>query len=195
MATRRDWLDAGLEILAADGAPAVTIERLTERLGLSKGSFYHHFGGSGGFRTALLAHFEARYTTRLIDAVEQEPGASPAAKLRRLLELILKDPDAANLEIAVRAWALQDDEVRAAQARVDRTRTEYLRVLCRGLAKDLDSLPADPDRLAQLLYLVLIGAEQVLPALPSGELRELYAMTLQLATGESLLDGKSRGSS
>jgi AcrR family transcriptional regulator len=182
MATKADWLDAGLEVLAEDGAPAITIERLTERLGLSKGSYYHHFKGTGGFRTALLAHFEARYTTRLIDTVEQDPDASPAAKLNRLLELVLADPDGAQLEIAVRAWALQDDEVRAAQERVDQARTEYLQLLCQGIAKDVD-----PDRLARLLYLVLIGAEQVLPALPRGELRELYAMTLRLATGESLL--------
>jgi AcrR family transcriptional regulator len=186
MATKTDWLDAGLEVLAQDGAPAVTIERLTERLGLSKGSYYHHFKGTGGFRTALLAHFEARYTTRLIDTVEQDPDASPAAKLNCLLELVLADPDGTDLEIAVRAWALQDDEVRAAQERVDRARTEYLKLLCQSLAKDLDGRLVDPDRLARLLYLILIGAEQVLPTLPRGELRDLYAMTLRLATGESL---------
>jgi AcrR family transcriptional regulator len=185
MATKTDWLDAGLEVLAEDGAPAVTIERLAERLGLSKGSYYHHFKGTGGFRTALLERFEARYTTRLIDTVERDPDASPAAKLNRLLELVLSDPDGTDLEIAVRAWALQDDEVRAAQERVDRVRTKYLQLLCQGLAEDFDGRLVDPDRLARLLYLILIGAEQVLPAVPRSELRELYAMTLRLATGES----------
>lgn len=183
MATKTDWLEAGLQLLAEEGAPAVTIERLTASLGLSKGSYYHHFKGTAGFRTALLEHFEAEFTTRLIDTVEQEPEAEAGVKLSRLLELVLADPDGAELEIAVRAWALQDGEARAAQERVDRTRTEYLERLCGGL----DGVD-DPDRLARLLYLILIGHEQVLPRAPGSELRELYALTLRLATGESPFD-------
>jgi len=185
MATRADWLDAGLEVLAAGGAPAVTIERLTARLGLSKGSYYHHFKGAGGFRTALLEHFETQFTTRLIDTVEQDPGADADVKLKRLMELVLPDPGSAQLEIAVRAWALQDPEARATQERVDRARTDYLQSLCRGLrSKEL----IYPDRLARLLYLIFVGAEQVLPSVPRAELRDIYAMTLRLATGDSLLD-------
>ena len=188
MATKTDWLEAGLKVLAEEGAPAVTIERLTERLGLSKGSYYHHFKGAAGFRTALLEYFETQFTTRLIDTVEQDPDAAPAIKLNRLLELVLADPDSAELEIAVRAWSLQDAEARGTQERVDRARTEYLQLLCRGL----DSPKVDdPDRLARLLYLILIGAEQVLPTLPANELREVYAMTLRLATGESQAIGRT----
>lgn len=185
MVTKADWLEAGLKVLAAEGAPALTIERLTEKMGLSKGSYYHHFKGAGGFRTALLEYFEAQFTARLIDTVEQHPDADAGAKLKGLLDLVLADEAKVQLEIAVRAWALQDSEARAAQERVDHARTTYLQQLCRGLgSKQLD----DPDRLARLLYLILIGAEQVLPPVPSSELRELYGMTLRLATGESLLD-------
>jgi AcrR family transcriptional regulator len=183
MVTRTEWLEAGLELLAEEGAPAVTIDRLTSKLGVTKGSYYHHFKGAAGFRTALLEYFEAQFTTRLIDAVEREPDAEPAAKLQHLLRLVLSDPDSAQLEIAVRAWALQDAEVRAAQERVDRARTSYLKELCRGLTVEVD-----PDRFAQLLYLILIGAEQVLPSIPKADLREIYAMTLRLATGETLID-------
>jgi AcrR family transcriptional regulator len=183
MVTRTEWLEAGLELLAEEGAPAVTIDRLTSKLGVTKGSYYHHFKGAAGFRTALLEYFEAQFTTRLIDAVEREPDAEPAAKLQHLLRLVLSDPDSAQLEIAVRAWALQDAEVRAAQERVDRARTSYLKELCRGLKVEVD-----PDRFAQLLYLILIGAEQVLPSMPKADLREIYAMTLRLATGETLID-------
>jgi AcrR family transcriptional regulator len=119
-------LDAGLELLATEGAPALTIERLTDQLGVTKGSYYHHFGSAGGFKTALLDYFEVQYTTRLIDAIQQE-NAKPRAKLEHLLRLVLADPDSAALEIAVRAWALQDPDVRAAQERVDEARTAYLK--------------------------------------------------------------------
>ena len=176
MVTRTEWLEAGLGLLADEGAPAVTIERLTGKLGVTKGSYYHHFKGAAGYRTALLEYFEARFTTRLIDAIEQKPDAEPVDKLLHLLRLVLADPDNAALEIAVRAWALQDREVRAAQERVDRTRTAYLKELCRGLKTDVD-----PDRFAQLLYLILIGAEQVLPPMSRTELRKIYDLTLRLA--------------
>lgn len=183
MVTRTEWLEAGFELLADEGAPAVTIERLTGKLGVTKGSYYHHFKGAAGYRTALLEYFEARFTARLIDTVEREPDAEPSAKLQHLLRLVLSDADKASLEIAVRAWALQDPEVRAAQERVDRARTEYLKELCRGLKTDVDA-----DRFAELLYLIFIGAEQVLPPIAKNDLRDIYALTLRLATGETLLD-------
>jgi AcrR family transcriptional regulator len=171
MAGKRDWLDAGLVLLAEQGAPAVTIERLTERLGLSKGSFYHHFKGMSGYRTALLGHFETERTTRFMEQAEEARDD----RLGALLKLVLAPGPGLGLEIAVRAWALQDAEVRAAQERVDRARTEYLKQLCRGLGAAVD-----PDRFAQLLYLILIGAEQVLPPIGRNELRDIYATTLRL---------------
>ena len=183
MVTRKEWLEAGFELLADEGAPAVTIERLTGKLGVTKGSYYHHFKGAAGYRTALLEYFEARFTTRLIDAVEREPDAEPSAKLQHLIRLVLSNQGHASLEIAVRAWALQDPEVRAAQERVDRARTEYLKGLCRGLKTEVDA-----DRFAELLYLILIGAEQVLPPIDNSDLRDIYLLTLRLATGETLLD-------
>ncbi|TDO62474.1 TetR family transcriptional regulator [Kribbella sp. VKM Ac-2571] len=173
MVSRTEWLDAGLELLAAEGAPAVTIERLTGALGVTKGSYYHHFNGASGYKAALLEYFEARNTTRLIDAVED--GRDANVKLQHLLRLVLADPDSAALEIAVRAWALQDSEVRAAQERVDKARTAYLKKLCRGLGADVD-----PDRFAQLLYLILIGAEQVVPPIGKRDVREIYDLVLRL---------------
>lgn len=173
MVSRTEWLDAGLELLAAEGAPAVTIERLTAALGVTKGSYYHHFKGAAGYKAALLEYFEAQYTTRLIDTVEADREAG--AKLQHLLRLVLSDADSAALEIAVRAWALQDPDVRAAQERVDKARTGYLKKLCREVDADVD-----PDRFAQLLYLILIGAEQVVPPIGKQDVREIYALVLRL---------------
>jgi AcrR family transcriptional regulator len=57
--TREKWLDAGLRVLAADGASGLRIDRIAARLKLSKGSFHHHFSGADGYKRELLAHFEA----------------------------------------------------------------------------------------------------------------------------------------
>jgi AcrR family transcriptional regulator len=175
MVRRVEWLEVGLELVATEGAPALTIERLTDQMGVTKGSYYHHFGSAAGFKTALLEYFEAQFTARLIEAVEREPGVEPGKKLVHLLRLVLSDPDNAALERAIRAWALQDPDVRATQERVDKARTAYLTELCRGMKPDVD-----PDRFAQLLYLILIGAEQILPPIARTDVQEIYAMTLQL---------------
>lgn len=176
MASKRDWLDAGLAILGEEGVPGLTIEELCTRLGLTKGSFYHHFKGMGGYKGDLLAHFEAHYTTRYIDAADQAGGD----RLARLVDLVLDDTDAhAGLEPAVRAWAAQDAEVRAVQERVDRTRTGYLRELWLAAG----GAEGDATAMARLLYLVLVGARQVVPPITDGELREVYELALRTAPG------------
>ncbi|WP_049577550.1 TetR/AcrR family transcriptional regulator [Nonomuraea sp. SBT364] len=180
MASKRDWLRTGLRVLTQDGARALTIERLCGELDLTKGSFYHHFKGMAGFKTDLLAHFESEHTARFISATEKSGEPAPA-RLRRLLDLVLDDEDGSEgLDSAVRAWALQDAEVRAVQERVDRTRIDYLRVLWRGLGGP----ESDVGPMAHLLYLVLIGAQQVIPAVPAAGLREIYQRALRLAPHE-----------
>ncbi|MEV2270017.1 TetR/AcrR family transcriptional regulator [Nonomuraea africana] len=180
MASKRDWLEAGLTVLSEEGAPALTIERLCARLNLTKGSFYHHFRGMAGFKTDLLKHFEAEHTGRYIDGAESA-GASAQAKLDHLANLVLDDKGASyDLEIAVRAWALQDAEVHALQRRVDQLRVDYVRSLWR----ELGGREAEAEPMARLLYLVLVGAQQVVPPVPADELREIYALALRLMPEE-----------
>ncbi len=60
MSSARDrWLDLGLDVLATDGLGALRIDPLAARLGLSKGSFFHHFASAAAFRSALLERYEA----------------------------------------------------------------------------------------------------------------------------------------
>ncbi|MCP2261487.1 transcriptional regulator, TetR family [Streptoalloteichus tenebrarius] len=180
MASRQDWLEAGLATLAEDGAQALTIERLSGRLGLTKGSFYHHFRNMGAFRAALLDHFEARYTTSFIDVVERA-GGSPRERLDHLLNLALAHGDfSTSLDVAFRAWALQDAEANAAQERVDRRRTEYLRDLCVTAGIDAEEATS----VARLMYLVLVGARQVVPPISAEEMRHVYAMAMRLLPDE-----------
>ena len=180
MSARDRWLAQGLEALAEEGAPGVTIDKLAARVGLSKGSFYHHFSGMPGFTAALMAHFEAEHTTRFIEAVEAEATASPRAKLESLMAMVLREQPLAgapDVEVALRAWAQQDPVVRAAQQRVDRIRINYLRDLWLGLSGDA----GEASRMGQLLYLMLIGAGHVIPPLPADQLRQLYDLVLRLA--------------
>ncbi|WTX00820.1 TetR/AcrR family transcriptional regulator (plasmid) [Streptomycetaceae bacterium NBC_01309] len=173
MASRQDWLEAGLEILANSGARDMTLENLMEKMGLTKGSFYHHFKGMPAFKTALMQHYEEQLTAQYIE--EAEAGAPPASeKLRRLLERVATesrdDPEA-----AIRSWALQDAEVAETQARVDRARLEYLESV--WLEHSGDAREARV--MGQLLYVILVGSTHVLPPIAGDDLREVYKHVLR----------------
>ena len=57
--TRDHFLEAGLDLLAEGGVSAVTIAALCDRLGVTKGSFYHRFDDVAAFHAALLSSWEA----------------------------------------------------------------------------------------------------------------------------------------
>lgn len=172
------WLDEGLALLAEQGAPAVTLDRMCERMGMTKGAFYHHFGSMPKFRTRLLAHYEERHTTAVIERVEGAGDLAPRAKLGRLAAEAVSD-DGTDLGVAMRAWAKQDSEAAAMQQRVDAARIEYLRELCAGIGH------AAPGRMATLIYLVLIGGAHVMPPLPAAEMRGLYELLFPILDAEA----------
>ncbi|MCL4861077.1 MAG: TetR/AcrR family transcriptional regulator [Caldilineaceae bacterium] len=179
--SKRDWLEAGLRILATQGALALTIERLTTALGLSKGSFYHHFQGLPGYKAALLAFVETEWREQVARAAGH--ADSPAAGMMRLFDVAVAETP--ELEIAFRAWALQDEEVREVQARMDRQRYDHIRALCQQLLAD-DAQALTMSRLAQAL---MIGGPQFQPPLPLAARRALLDELLRLYDVDTLTAG------
>lgn len=175
VATKQRWLDAGLRLLSRTGITALRIDRLAEELALSKGSFYHHFAGISGYRLDLLDYYEDRCTSSHIRLVEAAHEIAPGDKLDRLRQVVTADDEwGPELDIAMRAWASQDDDARAMQERVDATRMAYLESI-------LLEQTGDPDQarnISRLLYLLLVGSHHVLPALPLSELGRLYDIVL-----------------
>ncbi|QJW85505.1 helix-turn-helix transcriptional regulator [Ramlibacter terrae] len=51
---REDWVRAGMRILARSGVDAVLIPPLATELGVTKGSFYWHFGSRDELLLALV---------------------------------------------------------------------------------------------------------------------------------------------
>ena len=178
--TRERWLAAGLEALAAEGAAGVRIDRIAARLGLSKGSFHHHFDGADGYKRDLLSHFETMAIETLERAIDAAAAPGDArGVLAGLTGLIASGGDALyrpELEVAVRAWAMSDADVRDVQARIDEARLAALQRVWRphvdGEAKA---------RVAALLpYLVALGASVLVPPVSGDELRSVYETLLPL---------------
>ncbi|MFE7795999.1 TetR/AcrR family transcriptional regulator [Nocardia sp. NPDC057440] len=169
MAGKSSWLESGLVILGTAGPTGLTIDKLVAATGLSTGSFYHHFSGMSGYKTALLAYFEEMHTTRYLREVRAAERLDGRGRLELLIDLVLEDDEPANIEMAVRAWALNDPIAAAAKQRVDNARLGFLRTLLResGYAE------TDAHDIAQILYLLVLGAGSVLPAVPPEQLREL----------------------
>ena len=185
MSEARDrWLDEGIRVLAEEGATGVRIDRIAARLGLSKGSFHHHFDGAEGFKRDLLAYVERLSTQALDTAIaEVAPDADARTVLGHLTALI-EPRDAGlyrpELDVAVRAWATSDAEVRDVQARIDEARIAALQRVWRPYV----TTEAQARTAALLPYLLSVGASVVTPPVGTRELRELFELLLPLVPDE-----------
>jgi AcrR family transcriptional regulator len=184
-ATRQRWLDEGLAVLAEDGASGLRIDRLAVRLGLTKGSFFHHFGGAAGFRTALLEYYAGLTLGGLAAAIEARRGEGTRATLAWLTDLATGRGDDAGtirrpqLDLAVRAWASSDAEVRPVQARIDAAVIDALQATWRPVVET----DAAARAAALVPYLVSLGAAVTVPPISPEELRDVYDLLLEAVPG------------
>jgi len=181
--TKSRWISEGFALLAEEGAQGLRIDRVAARLGLSKGSFHHHFAGAPGYKSALLEHFERVSVESLESAIARTDGKNLRVRLAELSRLVSAD-DAGlyspRLDVAVRAWASSDTEVAAMQARIDDARLAALQEAWRPfVATDGEAHAA-----ALLPFLIGVGATVVVPPVDPDDLRAAYELLLPLVPEE-----------
>jgi AcrR family transcriptional regulator len=164
--TKTDWFEKGLEILGASGHTALTIDGLGGRLGVTKGSFYHHFANVRDFQEQLIAHWADQY----LSTSDNLPD-DPAERLA-LLDGIMREAfsPVTEPEIAIRTWAQQDEMVRSYAEQVDAVRREFVQNVFQGLAAN----GAQARLMADMLTALLIGSMAVLPRMSPERVLELY---------------------
>lgn len=113
--TRADWLEAGQEILRTQGAAGVKLKPLLQQLGVTTGSFYHHFRDIHEYRDALADHYGAQGVERLIELAGDLHGGE------RLTEMWQKarELDIPALDRAMRIWATTNERAQAAVEKQD----------------------------------------------------------------------------
>jgi len=151
--TKNEWIDGAFTALCAGGIDAVRVEPLARSLGVTKGSFYHHFDNRRELHLGMLSEWERLGTALVIDAVDGA-AADPGARLRLLMMSAYGADDVADaIEAAIRAWAAGDEVASQAVRRVDERRVGYVA----NLLSEVGMTPAQATRRARLLYRHLIG--------------------------------------
>jgi AcrR family transcriptional regulator len=126
--TPEDWLAAATERLVHHGADSIRIDVLAKEMGASRGSFYWHFKDRDALLQRVLTAWRDQATEQLIDRFERE-HTEPRELLRSLLSLPFRGKAArraANIELAIRAWARSDTMARHAVDDVDSRRIAYI---------------------------------------------------------------------
>ena len=145
--TREDWVNAATQVLYESGIGSVSIVQLAKSLGVTRGSFYHHFTDREDLYRMMLKYWEKTLTIAVRDEV-RGLDLPPAESLRALIRSI-HDHKAAVYDAAFRAWALHDPLARTALERIDKFRLEYITKLIE--AAGFKGIDAD-NRARLLLY-------------------------------------------
>lgn len=169
--TAQDYFREALAILGEQGSEALTIAALGERLGVTKGSFYHHFDSMPSFITALLEYWEREHSDELIATVRAIP--EPAQRVASFAQLAANLPHAT--EAALRAWGRSNSEVAAVIGRVDRRRERYLADALGARTRNRENARLR----ARLILNVLIGAQQREQSVDRKRLRQMFDLILQ----------------
>lgn len=169
--TQHDYYAVAMKLLAEGSHDSLTIAALCDELGVSKGSFYHHFGGWSGFVTGLLEAWERESTLEIKEAAERIDAVG--TKFRILAALVEAIPHDA--EAAIRVWSHTDPPVKAAVDRVDRIR--------KAMVTDFFALTvpkADAGLLAELALSALVGNQLAHKPVDTKRMRQLLNQLTKL---------------
>lgn len=145
-----DWKRAALQAICEGGVGAVAVERLARLLGVSKGSFYWHFGGRDELLRAALQLWEQEEADSFIASLESIPD--PRERIRRLIIRVSRGSWNCTLHSALSA-AADDPIVKPVLRRVSEKRIRYLADCYRALGFTDEKAR----RRAQLGYTIYVG--------------------------------------
>ncbi|WP_241989802.1 MULTISPECIES: TetR/AcrR family transcriptional regulator [unclassified Streptomyces] len=150
---RERWIEEGLRALVDGGPDAVRIEVLAKRLGVTKGGFYGHFAHRGALLEAMLDTWERESTDEVAHRVDRE-GGDARTRISRAGALTFSGDRLLPIDLAIRAWARNDEAVTERLRRVDNRRMALLR-------EEFGTFCADPDEIearSLLAFCTAIGA-------------------------------------
>ena len=154
------------------GFHATSLDEVAESLNVTKPTIYHYFGSTQNFEAALLDHYETVGTGQPIDLVAT--STTPQQKMQHLFRLATQAPHP-GLDRAIRNWASHDAKCEARQVKIDAARVGFVA----QLAIEMGFEAAAAAQFARIAYAILIGGQQLQPALAPSEIEAMLLAWLQ----------------
>lgn len=165
--TKEQYFDTAVVVLAEFGFKGLNIGVLCRRLGVTSGSFYHHFGSWQGFVDTLLEHWENR---QMVELRALDVGHGDADADVRAMSVLASGLEH-GAEAALRAWAANDESVHVTVKRVDESRRRTVHRVVDGVVDDA----ATATVVTEFGMAMIIGYQQLAAAGESTELDHLLA--------------------
>ena len=145
---RRDWILAGQDILRETGISGVKLAPLTRRLGVSTGSFYHHFADFDEYLGAVAEAYSLDRVQGLLARASESAG-DPVGRIRALAKLSLED-HTFDLDRSMRIWATMDERAQVTMQKAE----ELVLAFLSGAFRDLGFNAAEATLRAGILLSV-----------------------------------------
>ena len=173
-----DWIAAATAVLIDQGIDNVRVDVLAGQLGVTRGSFYHHFRDREDLLRRLLQAWREGTTEQLTVRLEHASD-DPDEQLTDVLSLPFRGraaERAARSELALRAWARSDAMAREFVDEADASRIAHIERVLRGFGFSA----AESRHRGFLLYSYLIAESLINTARTPAQRRDRSAFVKQL---------------
>jgi len=155
--SREDWIDAAYAAVVEGGFSAVRVLTLAEAIGVTRGSFYWHFGSQSELVDALIDRWCAAESVRQQSAAAIRPSDARQALRGWLQALTETAPDSnyphLRFGLALRTFAGRNATAAQRLAEVDKARLDNLQTIFQNFIAD----PVRARRHAVAYYLAMGG--------------------------------------
>jgi AcrR family transcriptional regulator len=130
---RQDWLEIAREMLIKGGVEAVTVQSMSQRLGVTRGGFYGYFGSRDALLERLLKDWQ-EVNTRALRRIAARDRKDGETQFKELIEMWVEDEDySPQYDSAVRDWARRSPEIARKVHKVDDERIDLIETIFRNL--------------------------------------------------------------
>ncbi len=131
--SKQSWIDAALTMLSKHGASRLSIVKLAESLGVTRGSFYYHFDSLNDLIDAMIARWEKEVIDKGFETAHAS-SRDATEEVHSLIEFVSRLTD--KQDLLFRQWAAHNDQVRTHMERLDSKRLAVMTDLFKRLAGD-----------------------------------------------------------
>lgn len=174
--SKENWVSAGLDILKVKGYSELSIVRLSNQLGVTRGSFYHHFKSLNQFIDAMIESWEERVVNKGFQQTLIHES-DPEKEFKNLINYVSQLHD--KYDLVFRQWAAANAHVKRHMERLDKKRLSRLVELLQRLSND----QTEAEKLARIAYYAYIGSLHTFPYLSANEQKKAANDMLDVMLG------------